>query len=319
MKITSKLSDSQNRVYLDKISISARDLNSTAPNTLLFVEQMVSLSALLSSFDRNFTNPFPAIDENAQDPTYFIAAYFDTKNIAQALWVYRIVRSLTRYILLSDRFYETGNDRYDSLAKQVYKSVNELLQQSYEHNAQHLMYSIKYSLEQFSAFWKFEQRIKHRILKNDTFSYTEIRQFNLAKSSDAPLVYAKILDAKLPSFNENVALVLHYNQALLDIQDDLEDIEDDVQQDMPNIFVMAAVDDNIPYSRIKKSRHDMIREVVLSGANSSGEPISRLVNELHTSSKSVSIPENFAFLKSLSDRYADTLRRKILSSSSANS
>jgi hypothetical protein len=315
MEITSKLNDFENRVYLDKISKSVRDLNSTATDTLLFVEQMVSLSALLSSFDRNLGNSFPAIDENAQDPTYFIAAYFDTKNIADALWVYRIVRSLTRYILLSDRFYETGNDRYALLAKQVHKSVNEFLRS--ECNAQHPIYSIDYSLEQFSAFWKFEQIVKRRILENYTFSYTELRHFNLSKSSDAPLVYAKVLDAKLPSFNENVALVLHYNQALLDIQDDWEDIEDDVQEDMPNIFVMAAVD-TIPYNRIKKSRQDMIRKIVLSATNSSGGSVSRLVNELHASSKSVSIPENFSFLKSLSDRYADTLRRKILSSS-ANS
>jgi hypothetical protein len=270
---------------------------------------------LLNSFDRNLGNSFPAIDENAQDPTYFIAAYFDTKNIADALWVYRIVRSLTRYILLSDRFYETGNDRYALLAKQVHKSVNEFLRS--ECNAQHLIYSIDYSLEQFSAFWKFEQIVKRRILENYTFSYTELRHFNLSKSSDASLVYSKVLDAKLPSFNENVALVLHYNQALLDIQDDWEDIEDDVQEDMPNIFVMAAVD-TIPYNRIKKSRQDIIREVVLTATNSSEGPVSRLVNELHASSKSVSIPENFSFLKSLSDRYADTLRRKILSSS-ANS
>jgi hypothetical protein len=315
MEITSKLNDFENRVYLDKISKSVRDLNSTATDTLLFVEQMVSLSALLSSFDRNLGNSFPAIDENAQDPTYFIAAYFDTKNIADALWVYRIVRSLTRYILLSDRFYETGNDRYALLAKQVHKSVNEFLRS--ECNAQHLIYSIDYSLEQFSAFWKFEQIVKRRILENYTFSYTELRHFNLSKSSDASLVYSKVLDAKLPSFNENVALVLHYNQALLDIQDDWEDIEDDVQEDMPNIFVMAAVD-TIPYNRIKKSRQDIIREVVLTATNSSEGPVSRLVNELHASSKSVSIPENFSFLKSLSDRYADTLRRKILSSS-ANS
>src|SRR5215216_3862727 len=315
MKITSTLSDSENRDYLDKISRSARDLNSTAIDTILFVEQMVSLSALLNSFDRNFNNSFPTIDENAQDPTYFIAAYFDTKNIAEALWVYRIVRSLTRYILLSDRFYETGNDRYALLAKQVHKSVNELLQS--ECDAQHLIYSLDYLLGQFSAFWKFEQIIKRRILENHTFSYTEIRHFNLSKSSDALLVYAKVLDAKLPSFNENVALVLHYNQALLDIQDDWEDIEDDVQEDMPNIFVMAAVE-SIPYNRIKKSRQDIIREVVLTATNSSEGPVSRLVNELHASSKSVSIPENFSFLKSLSDRYADTLRRKILSSS-ANS
>jgi hypothetical protein len=311
MKITSTLSDSENRDYLDKISRSARDLNSTAIDTILFVEQMVSLSALLNSFDRNFNNSFPAIDENAQDPTYFIAAYFDTKNIAEALWVYRIVRSLTRYILLSDRFYETRNDRYALLAKQVHKTVNEILLQSSESNAQHLIHSIDYSLEQFSAFWKFEQIIRCRILENYTFSYTELRHFNLSKSSDASLVYSKVLDAKLPTFNENVALVLHYNQALLDILDDWEDIEDDVQEDMPNIFVMAAVD-NIPYNRIKKSRQDMIRKIVLSATNSSGGSVSRLVNELHASSKSISIPEKFAFLKSLSDRYADTLRRKIV-------
>ena len=315
MKITSKFSDSENSVYLDKISKSIKDLNSTATDSLHFVEQMVSLSALLSSFDRNLGNSFPAIDENAQDPTYFIAAFFDTKNIAEALWVYRIVRSLTRYILLSDRFYETGNDRYALLSKQVRKSVNELLQSS-ERNAQHLSYSINYSLEQFSAFWKFEQIIKRRILENYTFSYTEIRHFNLSKSSDASLVYARVLDAKLPSFNENVGLILHYNQALLDIQDDWEDIQDDVQEDMPNIFVMAAVDNNIPYNRIKKSRQDMIRKIVLRATNSPRGPVSRLVNELQASSKSVSIPEKFAFLKFLSDRYANTLRRKI--SSSAN-
>jgi hypothetical protein len=302
----------KNRVSLNKISKLIRDLNSTT-DTLLFVKQMVSLSALLSSFDRNLDNSFPAIDENAQDPTYFIAAYFDTKNISEALWVYRIIRSLTRYILLSDRFYETGNDRYALLAKQVRKSVNEFLQSKCD--TQHLIYSIDYLLGQFSAFWKFEQIIKHRILKNYTFSYTEIRHFNLSKSSDASLVYAKVLDAKLPSFNENVALVLHYNQALLDIQDDWEDIEDDVQEDMPNIFVMAAVD-NIPYNRIKKSRYDIIRKVVLNATNSLGGPVSRLVNELQASSKRVSISDNFAFLKFLSDRYADTLRRKI---SSANS
>ena len=309
MEIPSKLSDFENRVYLDKISKSIRDLKSTT-HTLHFVQQMVFLSALLSSFDRKLDNSFPAIDENAQDPTYFIAAYFDTKNIDEALWIYRVVRSLTRYILLSDRFYETRNDRYALLAKQVHKSVNELLQS--ESDAQHLIYSIDYLLGQFSAFWKFEQTVKRRINKNYTFSYTEIRHFNLSKSSDASLVYAKVLDAKLPSFNENVALVLHYNQALLDIQDDWEDIEEDVRKDMPNIFVMAAVD-NIPYNRIKKSRHGIVRKVVLSGINLS--EVSRLVNDLQASSKSVSIPENFAFLKFLSDRYAATLRRKISSAS----
>ena len=312
MEITPKISDFERRVYLNKISKSIRDLNSMT-YTPLFVQQMVFLSALLSSFHQSINNSIRAIDENAQDPTYFIAAYFDTKNIAAALWVYRIVRSLTRYVLLSDRFYETGNKRYALLAKRVLKSVNDFLKS--ERDAQHLIYSIDYSLGQFSAFWKFEQIMKRRILKNYSFSYTEIRHFNLSKSSDASLVYAKVLDAKLPSFNENVALVLHYNQALLDIQDDWEDIEDDVQEDLPNIFVMAAVE-NIPYNRIKKSKRDIIRNVVLSRTNSSQGPVSRLVNELQASSKSVSIPGEFAFLKFLSDRYADTLRRNASSRNS---
>ena len=71
MEITSKHSDFENRVYLDKISKSIRDLNSTT-DALLFVQQMVSLSALFSRLDRNLDNSFPDVDENAQDPTYFM-------------------------------------------------------------------------------------------------------------------------------------------------------------------------------------------------------------------------------------------------------
>jgi hypothetical protein len=307
MKITSKLSDFENKNYLDKISSAIKYLDSRRDN-LFFVEQMVSLSSLLSNFDQKLNNSFSAIDENAQDPSYFIAAYFDTKNLTEALWVYRIVRSLTRYILLSDRYYETENESYALLAKQARELVNGFLQ--FESDAQHLIYSMDYLLEQFSAFWKFEQIIKRRILRNYAFSYTELKHFNLSKSSDASLVYAKVLDAKLPSFNENVSLVLHYNQAMLDIQDDWEDIVDDVQEDMPNIFTMAAVG-NIPYDKIKVSSPELIRKVVLNETNQSGGPVSRLVNHLHASSKSVSIPESFAFLKTLSDRYANTLRRNL--------
>jgi hypothetical protein len=307
MEIKFAPSNLENKVYLHKISKTVTDL-SFITDPLFFVRKMVRLSALLNSLDLD--NSFPTIDENLQDPTYFLVAYFDTKNMAEALWVYKIVRSLTKYILLSDRYYETGNDRYALAAKRVHRSVSECLRS--ESESQYLIYSIDYSLRQFSAFWKFEQLIKGRITNNHIFSYIEIRHYNLSKSSDASLVYAKVLDAKLRSFNENVALVLHYNQALLDIQDDWEDIEDDVRDDMPNIFVMAAID-KVPYSKIKKTRHDKIREVVLNETNSSARLITRLVNETEASVKGISIPSNFAFLKCLSDLYADTLRRKISS------
>ena len=125
------------------------------------------------------------------------------------------------------------------------------------------------------------------------------------------LVYSKVLDAMLPTFNENVAMVLHYNQALLDIQDDWDDIENDIQGDMPNIFVMDAVN-YVPYYKIKDSRPEKIRKVVLSSINSSGGPFGRLVREIYDLSNGIPVPNSFRFLKSLSSRYADTLNRTII-------
>lgn len=200
------------------------------------------------------------------------------------------------------------------LAKRTRISINEFLLNGSDKN--HLNYSLDYSLKQFWTFWKFEQLIRYRTLKGYTFSYNEIRHFSLFKSSDVSLVYARVLDAKLPSFNENVSLVLHYNQALLDLQDDWEDIEDDVQEDMPNAFVMAAVED-VSYDRIKNSTHERIRNTVLERSVSSSASIIRLVNEYQASVSNICIPDNLLFLKSLSNHYADTLRRTI--SSSANS
>jgi hypothetical protein len=310
---TSKFRDFDNEDIVNKISKAVKELSFTNDG-MIFIEQMISLSILLSTYDLPLSTTFRAIDEKAQDPSYFIATYFDTKDIDQALWVYRMVRLLTRYILLSDRFFEIGNDRYALLAKMVRTSINELL--SNESDKHHLNYSIDYSLKQFWSFWKFEQIIKHRILGGHTFSYREIRHFNLFKSSDASIIYARVLDAKLPSFSENVSLVLHYNQALLDLQDDWEDIEDDVQEDMPNVFVMAAAED-IPYSRIKNSSHERIRNIVLDRSDSSSASIVRLVNEYQASVRNISIPDSLVFLKSLSEHYADMLRGTILSSANS--
>ena len=88
-----------------------------------------------------------------------------------------------RYVLLLDRFFEIGDDRYTWMAKRVRTSINKFLLTGNENH--HLNYSIEYSLKQFCTFWKFEQIIKRRILGGFTFSYNEIRHFNLFKSSDA--------------------------------------------------------------------------------------------------------------------------------------
>ena len=301
--------DKGQKVIIDKISKAAKELS--FPNDkMTFIEQMISLSRLLMIYNLHISTAFRTIDEKAQDPTYFIATYFDTKDIHQALWVYRMVRLLARYILVYDRYFETGNNRYAILARKVRKFVNKMLVN--EIDSHHLKYSIDFSLKQFWPFWKFEQILKSRIIEGNTFSYNEIRNFNLFKSSDASLIYARVLDAKLPSFSENVSLVLHYNQALLDLIDDWEDIEEDIQEDMPNAFVMAAIE-NVPYKIIKNSNDARIRNIILDSLDSSRSSIIRLVNEYQASIKSISIPANQVFLKLIFDHHANTIREVILS------
>jgi hypothetical protein len=306
---TIDLRDKKGKTIIDNISKVAKEL--TFPDDkMTFIKQMISLSRLLMMYDLNISSAFRTVDEKAQDPTYFVATYFDTKDMAQALWVYRMIRLLTRYVLLYDKFFETKNHRYVLLARKVRQSINKIL--ANEISRHHLNYSIDSSIKQFWPFWKFEQIVKSRILEGNTFSYNEIRNFSLCKSSDASIIYTRVLDAKLPSFNENVSLVLHYNQALLDLMDDWEDIEEDVQGDMPNVFVMAAIE-NVPYNIIKKCNVTDLRNTMMNSLESSKSPIIRLVDEYNASIRNISIPNNLVFIKLVSEHHADTLRQALLS------
>jgi hypothetical protein len=306
---TTSFRDKGQKVIIDKISKTAKEL-SFPDDKITFIEKMISLSRLLMRYDFNISTTFRTIDEKAQDPTYFVATYFDTKDIQQALWVYRMVRLLTRYILVYDKYFETGKNRYDILARNVRKSINKNLENDIDRH--HLKYSIDCSIKQFWPFWKFENILKRRIIEGNTFSYNEIRNFNLFKSSDASLIYARVLDAKLPSFSENVSLVLHYNQALLDLMDDWRDIEEDVRGDMPNIFVMSVIE-NVPYKIIKKYNVTKLRNAILNSLESSNSPIMRLVDEYHASIRNISVPSNMVFIKLVSDHHANSLRQAISS------
>jgi len=306
---TTNLGDKGQKVIIDKISKAAKEL-SFLNDKMAFIEQMITLSRLLMRYDFNISTTFRTIDEKAQDPTYFVATYFDTKDIQQALWVYRMVRLLARYILVYDRYFETRKNRYAILANKVRKSINKIFEN--EIDSHHLKYSIDFSLKQFWPFWKFEQILKSRIIEGNTFSYNEIRNFNLFKSSDASLIYARVLDATLPSFSENVSLILHYNQALLDLKDDWEDIEEDIQEDMPNAFVMAAIE-NVPYKELKKYRITKLRNIIRNSLDSFESPIIRLIDEYHSSIRNISIPSNLVFIKLVSDHHANALSQTISS------
>jgi hypothetical protein len=306
---TTSFRDNGQKVIIDKISKAAKEL-SFPSDKITFIEQMISLSRLLMTYDLTVSTTFRTIDEKAQDPTYFVAAYFDTKEMEQALLVHRMVRLLARYILVYDKYFETRNNRYAILARKVRKSINKIFKNDID--SHHLKYKIDLSIKQFWPFWKFEKILKSRIIEGNTFSYHEIRNYNLFKSSDASLIYVRVLEAKLPSFSQNVSLILHYNQALLDLLDDWEDIEEDIQEDMPNAFVMAAIE-NVPYNEIKKCDVTNIRCTILKSLESSNSHIMRLVDEYHASIRNISIPGNLVFLKLVLDHHANSLRQAISS------
>ena len=306
---TIKLRAKKEKTLIDKISRVTKEL-SFPEDRMTFVEQMICLSKLLMKYDLNISTSFRTIDEKAQDPTYFVAAYFDTKDMEQSLRVHRMIRLLARYVLLYDKFFETKNNRYFLLVSKVRQSINKIVAD--ETNKHHLKYSIDFALKQFSPFWKFEQVVKSRILDGHTFSYNEIRNFSISKSSDASTIYARVLDAKLPSFNENVSLVLHYNQALLDLMDDWHDVAEDVQGEMPNVFVMSVLE-KVPYNVLRKFGITRLRNIIRNSLHSLESPIIRLIDEYHGSIKKISIPSNLEFIKLVSDHHANSLSRAISS------
>lgn len=262
-----------------------------------FADGLDEIGALLARYDPAPSPVMNAIDQKGQDfATYFFAAYSETRDVERSILVYRSVKSLVRYILLMDRFYEVGNKKYERIGRGLLRSIKKA-------HEGHLKYSIEFALEQFWPFWDFEQRVKKQMLKGHTFANRELRHFNLFKSSDAPIIYACVLDNELADFNPNVAAIIHYNQGLQDILDDFEDIEEDVQERMPNIFILAATEQTI-YSKIQKNSSHARKLIACGGA---ADQVLSIIDQYNKLVKDITVPQNFAFLKHLSQDYTDRL------------
>jgi hypothetical protein len=267
-----------------------------------FAYALDEMSGLLSTYDPAPSPILDALDLKGQDyATYFFAAYSDDQNVDKSILVYRTVKSLVRYILLMDRYYEVGNNRYRRIAQGVLRSIKAT-------HGGHLKYSIDHAVKQFWPFWDFEQTVKKLLIKGHCFGFKEVRQFNLIKSSDAEIIYARVLDNELSTFNPNVAAVLHYNQALLDIQDDFEDIEDDLRELMPNVFTLTSTE-YVQFSKLVKDT-SQARKLILYN-DKVVDSILLLIEQYNTLIRETGIPPNFAFLKHLSKDYTDRLLKSL--------
>lgn len=255
------------------------------------------LDRLLAQHDRAELPIYDTIDKKAQDlASYFAIAYAETGDFDQSMRVYRTVKALVRYIVLMDRYYEVGNSQYQQLARDVLDSIKRTHQG-------HLKYSIDFALKQAWPFWSFERKTKAQVDQGVPFSQAELRHFNLFKSSDAPIIYSRVLDSELQSFNPNIASILHCNQALLDIHDDLEDIEEDVREGMPSIFIMAATR-HIPIAKLRENPAQA-RKLILSSWAS--DAVCAIVEQHCHRIEGLSVPPCYEFLKRLSRDYSNRI------------
>jgi hypothetical protein len=269
---------------------------------------IATLTALLFKIRPAESELMNNIDKKAQDlATYYLAAYSDSRNIELSLRIFGTVRSLVRYIVLMDRYFEVGNLEYKKAASNLLKSV-ELDSEGY------MKYAVQLSFAQFWPFWDFEKLMKVRMLRGSSFDAKEIRHHNMFKSSDAPSIYARVLESELATFNSNVALLLHYNQALQDIIDDYEDLEEDLDDKMPNIFILGAVE-QIPFSELAAHAQNIRMEIAKS---KSIEKILNIVVNYEKAAESIGLPQNYEFLRILTKIYIENLKR-LLTSGGINS
>lgn len=270
---------------------------------LQFMSGIEEIGGLLNRVDPATSTLLQAVDAKGQDySTYYFAGFAEFRDVESAINVYRSVKNLVRIIVLMDRYFEVGNERYRRLGKALIAKLR-------TENQGYMKNVLEFNLKQFWPFWKFEQYTKELLMSGHAFSQSEIRCFNLFKSSDAGIIYGGFLESTLPHFNRNASLLLHYNQALQDIEDDFDDIQEDLRDQMPNIFILSSVGEAaMSYSRLYKHRANGAK---MSIVEKSSERVLEIVEDYESSIEGLVVPDQFQFLKYLSRYYAGRIRKKL--------
>lgn len=229
--------------------------------------------------------------------TSFLVLFYGTKDMQVSLEAHSLIKSLTKYIVLLDKHYDEKNYEYKARADIIFKTVMSNVDGYIKHAIIHGM----------STLWAtatYEINLRGRMLHGEIFNKKEIRNHIFLKSSDTEL-YGIILDNAINSFNPNVLQLVHYNQAILDIQDDLTDLDEDILRHDLNIFVMSAgneitLDDM--YSG-KASSSDVV--------NISSKQVLGIIDDFEACVVGIRVPDEYYFLKKFSTNYIKEIRKSI--------
>ena len=230
--------------------------------------------------------------------TSFLVLYFGTKDLEKSLVGISMIKALTKYIVLLDKHYDEKSYEYKARADIIFEGIMKNAK-GYVRNA------IKHSMASLWTIASYEIKLRERMLNEEIFEKSEIRYHIMQKSSDTVL-YSVILDKYVENFNPNILQLIHYNQALLDIQDDLKDLEEDIMNRDLNIFLMAS-GESLSIQDIFSNRVSSDKVKIKSIPM-----VLSIISDFETCVDGISVPQEFSFIKILSKHYIKTLRNSLV-------
>lgn len=272
------------------------------------IEGIDILSDILIRLNRETDPTLKAIDKTIKDSaTYFLLPYVDTNNLAQSLYIHRIIQSLIKRVMIFDTYYDTEMESLnDKNINQLRANSEVLLKEVLINVEPSLQRVLRYGVAALFPYLEIEEQIKTQVSLNQEFTKQEIFSHLNQKSSDVPLLYAEVLAHYLYKFGPNVGQLLHYNQALLDLFDDIDDVAEDIQQGSNNVLIMACIGKRFSYNDIRNgicSLEDIYRE--------SSETVLSIASDYEQWIAEISVAHHFSFLSELSQCYLKKVRKAI--------
>lgn len=229
--------------------------------------------------------------------TTFLILYFGTRDLPKSLKAHSVIKALTKYIVLLDKHYDEKSYEHKVNADIIFKKIMANVDGYVKHSIMHNMATLW-------ATASYEIKLRQRMLHGETFNRKEIRNHMLLKSSDT-LLYSVILDNHIETFNPNVMRVLHFNQAILDIQDDFNDLDEDILRHDLNIFVMAASNE-VPLDKIYSGK--VSTKMVLK---KSKPMVNGIIEDLQRCITGTRVEADYGFMKVFSRHYINSLNKSL--------
>ena len=212
----------------------------------------------------------------------FLIAYADQREMETAANVYETIRILKQWIQLTDNYLDKGDE---SLKAKGDEMMGFLVSKCDDD----MLYVIKNVISMLWPTVDFQKRIQQDLTDGKTMRKNQARYLLERNALDAYLLYPVVFSDVLVNYTPNISSILYYHKILLDIEDQLIDIEEDIHEAQPNVFIMIA---GLPLSDIKAGKIPV--EQIIRGA---APAVQSIVESYDSCIRDIAVPQNFALIK----------------------